>query len=201
MADIDDYTQNVSIHDEVDDVAVTTTADAPDKRRLDVSVVDITDPKKGNFTNIPLTYSGSDELNVDGSSTPVNFTAEPPAGKNMIVYRLLLVMEDASMSWVKFAGRSALANGVIIYVTEDGVERNIVTDPIKTNRDYVWNCYDVEIDNATTAILRMRWTFSRAGTVLVLKDAESDNFRIAVNDDLTSVSYFKATIQGYEVDE
>lgn len=200
MADIQDYSSNVSIHNESTDVAVTTTTDAL-KERLDVSNVDITDPKKGNFTNIPLNNGGSDELNVNGSVTPVDFTAEPPSGKNMIVYRLLLVMEDNSMSWTKFAGRSALANGVVIYVTEDGVERNIVTDPIKTNRDYVWNCYDVEIDPATTAILRMRWTFSRAGTVLVLKDADSDNFRIAINDDLSGISYFKATIQGYEVDE
>jgi len=200
MSDLNDQTGNVSIHDEYDDVAVTTTVDAA-KRRLDVSNVDITDPKKGNFTNIPLTYSGSDAMNVDGSSTQVNFTAVPPTGKNMIVYRLILVMEDSSMSWKKFGGIGALANGVVIYVTEDGVERNIVTDPIKTNRDYVWNCYDVEIDSATTDVLRMRWTFSRAGTVLVLKDAEGDNFRLAVNDDLTNVDYYKATIQGYEVDE
>jgi len=200
MADIKDYSSNVSIHNESTDEAVTTTPDGA-KERLDVSNVDVSDPKSGNFTNIPLTNGGSDEINVDGDPTPVDFTAVPPSGKNMIVYRLLLVMEDNSMSWTKFAGRSALANGVVIYVTEDGVERNIVTDPIKTNRDFVWNCYDVEIDNATTAILRMRWTFSRAGTVLVLKDSYSDNFRIEIQDDLSGVSYFKATIQGYEVDE
>ena len=169
--------------------------------RLAVNTVDITDPKKGNFINSPLENAGSDEMNVDGSTTPVNFTSAPLTGKNLIVYRLILTMEDSSMSWVKFAGRSALTNGVVIYVTEDGVERNIVTDPIKTNRDFVWNAYDVEIDNATSAILRMRWTFSKAGTVLVLKDAYADNFRIKIQDDLDTVNYFKATIQGYEVDE
>ena len=196
----DDQSKNVEIVNTANDKSVTITIDGA-KQRLDVSNVDVSDPKSGNFTNIPLTNGGSDELNVDGSVTPVDFTSEPPTNKNMIVYRLLLVMEDNSMSWPKFAGRTALTNGVVIYVTEDGVERNIVTDPIKTNRDFVWNCYDVEIDAATTAILRLRWTFSRAGTVLVLKDSFSDNFRIEINDDLSGVSYFKATIQGYEVDE
>jgi len=179
---------------------VTVTTDGP-KERLDVSNVDVSDPKSGNFTNVPLIYGGSDEMNVDGGLTPVNFTAAPPANKNIIVYRLMLVMEDASMSWKKFAGIAALANGLVIKVTEDGVERTITTDPIKTNRDFVWNCYDVAIDNATTSVLRMRWTFSKAGTVLVLKDFHNDNFKIVVQDDLTGIDYLKATIQGYEVDE
>jgi len=200
MSDLNDLTQNVNIWNDEKSKSVTVTTDGA-KERLDVSNVDVSDPKSGNFTNIPLTNGGSDEINVDGDPTPVSFTAEPPANKNIIVYRLILVMEDASMSWVKFAGISALANGVLIKVTEDGVERTITTDPIKTNRDFVWNCYDVQIDNATTSVLRMRWTFSKAGTVLVLKDSYGDNFKVTVQDDLTNVSYFKATIQGYEVDE
>jgi hypothetical protein len=200
MGDLNKRSADVSIHNSTTDAAVTTTTDGA-KERLDVSNVDVSDPKSGNFTNVPLTNGGSSEMNVDGSSTPVSFTAAPPTNKNIIVYRLLLVMEDASMSWKKFGGIAALTNGVDIKVTEDGTERTISTDPIKTNRDYVWNCYDVEIDSATTDVLRMRWTFSRAGTVLVLKDSFSDNFKIVINDDVTGVDYYKATIQGYEVDE
>jgi hypothetical protein len=200
MADQNDLTTNVNIANDDNSKLVTVTTDGL-KERLDVSNVDVSDPKSGNFTNIPLTNGGSNEMNVDGGTTPVAFTAAPPTNKNIIVYRLLLVMEDASMSWKKFGGIAALTNGVDIKVTEDGVERTISTDPIKTNRDYVWNCYDVEIDSATTDVLRMRWTFSRAGTVLVLKDAFSDNFKIVINDDVTGVDYYKATIQGYEVDE
>ena len=200
MSDQNDLTTNVNIANDDNSKLVTVTTDGL-KERLDVSNVDVSDPKSGTFTNIPLTNGGSNEMNVDGGTTPVAFTAAPPTNKNIIVYRLLLVMEDASMSWKKFGGIAALTNGVDIKVTEDGVERTISTDPIKTNRDYVWNCYDVEIDSATTDVLRMRWTFSRAGTVLVLKDAFSDNFKIVINDDVTGVDYYKATIQGYEVDE
>ncbi len=200
MADQNDRSIDISIHSNLPGhTAVTTTTDDL-KERLDVSTVDVSDPKKGNFVNVPLTDAGSDDMTVNGSITPVNFYSRPSTDKNLIVYRLILTMEDNSMSWTKFAGRSALANGVVIFVTEDGVERNIVTDPIKTNRDFVWNAYDVQIDNATTAVLRMRWTFSKAGTVLVLKDSFSDNFRIKIQDDLSGISYFKATIQGYEVD-
>ena len=200
MADTNDPTQNVTIWDNAKGTNVTITTDGSHER-LDVSVFDVTNPRKGNFINQALENGGSDEINVDGSGTPVSFTATPAANKNLIVYRLILVMEDASMSWVKFGGLSSLTNGVLIKVTEDGVERNIVTDPIKSNRDYVWNAYDVEIDNATTAVLRMRWTFQKAGTVLTLKDAFSDNLKIVIQDNLTGISYFKATAQGYEVDE
>ena len=200
MADLNDLTQNVNIWNDAKTKSVTVTTDGSFER-LDVSTSDVTDPRKGSFINQPLENGGSSEINVDGSVTPVSFIAEPNTNKNLIVYRLLLVMEDASMSWTKFGGLTALTNGVDIKVTEDGTERDIVTDPIKTNRDFVWNAYDVEIDNATTSVLRMRWTFQRAGTVLTLKDAQSDNIKIVVNDDLTGISYFKATAQGYEVAE
>jgi hypothetical protein len=200
MADQNDLTTNVALYEEGKSQSVTSTTDDA-KERLDVSVVDLTDPRKGSFINQALENGGSDEINVDGDPTPVSFTANPNTGKNLIVYRLIIVMEDASMSWTKFAGRSALTNGLLIKVTEDGIERTIITDPIKTNRDFVWNAYDVSIDNATTAVLSMRWTFNKAGTVLTLKDAESDNLKIIVQDDLTGVSYFKATAQGYEIDE
>ena len=200
MPDLTNKFTQISIRDVATGDPVTTTQ-SDLKRRLDVSNVDITDPKKGNFINQALENSGSDEMNVDGSVTPVHFTASPSTGKNLVIYRLILAMEDSSMSWTKFAGRSALPNGVLIKVTEDGSERSIVTDPIKTNRDFVWNAYDVNIQSSTTSVLSMRWTFAKAGTVLVLKDAYLDNFKITVQDDLSGVSYIKATVQGYEVDE
>lgn len=172
-----------------------------EKRRLDVSTFDNTDPKKGNFTNLALTNSGSSDLNIDGSGSPVSFIAEPSDNKNFILFRLILVMEGANMSWKKYGGISALTNGVLIKVTEDGVERELTIDPIKRNRDFIWYAYDISLDSAVTNVLRMRWTFARSGTVFTLKDNTSDNFKIIIQDDLTGIDYFKAIVQGYEIDE
>ncbi len=164
----------------------------------------ITDQKKGKYISVKLDQDisgGGHEMNVDGSSTPINFIAQPPSGKKWYIARMMLTLEDMAISHTKFGGLTPLTNGVDIKVTESGVERPLAEHLIKTNSAFYQLAYDVVISSAITDILSMRWTFTKGGTFLELLNSTSDNFKVVINDNLTGLSSFQVLIQGYEVNE
>lgn len=148
-----------------------------------------------------LRNSGSRQMNVDGSVTPVDFTVGPGTGKKWYIAEALIAIEDSSINFTKFGGRSALTNGILIKVTENGVERDIVGEPIKRNAGFSFIAYDSKISAASTDLMTVRWKISDSGTFIRLLKSTSDIIKITVQDNLTSISEFSASLVGYEVDE
>jgi len=135
-----------------------------------------THPYKGMFFSYHLKDNGNYDLNIDGSSTPVDFYRGPASGKIWYVSRLLLMMEDTSMDHTKFGGiPGGITNGLDFKVTEDGVERSLVQHSIKENAEFHHICYDVQITSAVTDVLTVRWTFAKSGTWIRLTGSQSDN--------------------------
>lgn len=171
----------------------------------DITVGSLVDePYKGKYFSEKLTYNNSPDMNVDGSGSgnSKEFTAGPPSGKKWYVARMILTMEDENINHTKFGGLALpLDNGIDIKITENGDERTIASGLIKTNHEFYQLCYDVTIKSATTDILAMRWTFTKAGTFLRFKNSLNDNFSITINDDISSINAFQVVLQGYEVDE
>lgn len=179
-------------------------AEVTDENRLKVESLAVGQSvNKGDYINVHLRDNGNKDLNVNGSITPVEFSAGPPAGKKWFIARMIIVMEDNSMNWKKFAGISGgLTNGLDIEYSEGGVMKDLLDgEPIKTNLDFIEQCYDTEIDSENTDIIRVRWTFSKSGTFLQMNNTHADKMLIRVNDNLSSVDYFHVRIQGYEEDE
>lgn len=205
MSDISrqDNPEDVEVHivDETSQVAAGVTA----ANRLKVDALlseNDTQLYKGKYISVKIKNAGSPDMNIDGSSTPVAFTAGPGSGKKWYVTRMLLTIEDENISHTKFGGiAGGLTNGVDIKITENGTERDLATSIIKTNTAFYQLCYDINIESAVTDILAMRWTFLKGGTSLQFKNTTSDNLKIIINDNLTSLISFQAIIQGYEVDE
>lgn len=159
--------------------------------------------KKGKFILCHLRKSGSPDLNIDGSTTSVEFTNGPGTGKRWFISRMIMTIEDVGMNWQKFGGLPmALTNGLEIEYTDGGTTTDLLdSDKIKSNRDFIEFCYDGRIEAASTDIFKLRWAFSKAGTFLQMNNADSDVFTVRVNDNLVGLNYFHVTIQGYEVDE
>lgn len=166
------------------------------------SIINGNEPYKGKYISEKVKNSGSSDMDVDGSVTPVEFMAGPGTGKKWYIARMILTIEDESINHIKFGGLAIpLTNGVDIKITEDGVERTLAEGLIKTNHEFYQLAYDVTIKSATTDILAMRWTFTKGGTFLRFKNSTSDKFSIIINDDLSALQAFQVIIQGYEVDE
>ena len=141
---------------------------------------------------------------VNGSVTPISFTAGPPSGKKWFISRILVTVTDTSMTWQDFGGITALTNGMTLTYKSEGTTYDLLDGlPIKQNSNWTQYCYDVELMEGPGIldIVRVRWTFSNSGTFLVLNNANSDVFTSTVRDNLTALDEYRTVIQGYEVDE
>ncbi|MHA1329932.1 MAG: hypothetical protein ACTSR2_02535 [Candidatus Hodarchaeales archaeon] len=150
--------------------------------------------------NPPWTLIKS-SMNVNGSVTPVSFYRGPPAGKKWYIGYMVVTFEDESINHVKFAGISALTNGVQFKVTENGSERDLYEHTFKTTGSFYHAVTSHTLESARTDIFTALWNFREAGTIIKLKNSTGDNIKMIVNDNLTSINFFEVTIFGFEVDE
>ncbi len=204
MADDDNVTDNMTIWNQEGDKAVTvTTRDS--KEALDVNLAgNDSTPNKGMIVNTHLRNGSNVDMDVNGSSTPKVYTAGPPTGKIWYINRMILSITDTNINWQKFGGIAALTNGVDVDYDTAGVNIDLLDgEPIKINSDWVQFCYDTEVNEGpgTLDVVRVRWTFGKSGTVLQLNNADSDLFRVTINDNLNALTEYHTMIQGYEVDE
>ena len=145
--------------------------------------------------------TGSLDLNVDGSSTPVEFLVTPNTGKIFYVYSISIVIEDNAINFTKFGGIIALTNGLDFKVTENGLSEVTLTN-IKTNGQFYTFANNVILESATIDILVAHINIKQStGTSIKLIDSNSDNLKIVINDNLTSINKFQVIARGYEVNE
>jgi len=199
MSDLNDQSKNVSIHNELTDVAVTTTTDGS-KERLDVSSKSTNNTLLGGLVGNYLLNGGSKDMNVDGSSTPVSFQNGPASGKLWYVFSLSIIIEDKSMSFAKFGGLPALANGCVFYAKSGGgAETEIAT--VNRNADFYLFANDLLIESSVDDILVAKYLpVVNAGTSILLTGSLTEYFKVTINDDLTGLTNYYVTIGGYEVD-
>jgi hypothetical protein len=118
----------------------------------------------------------SADMNVDGSVTPVVF--EVVATQRIYVQRVNFEIVDGSITPTKFAGLTALTNGVLVRIvdSDDNVLKDFLDgETIKQNSD--WSLLagsDVPITAAAgDDELPIRWTVSKGtGDALELSDGE-----------------------------
>jgi len=70
--------------------------------------------------------SGTTNMTVDGSVTPVEFYAEANPDYDIRINKLIIVLVDGSIAYNKFGAIAALANGFSISLVEAGVETPII---------------------------------------------------------------------------
>lgn len=149
-----------------------------------------------NYITAYLENSGSNDMGIDGSSTPVAFTYAPPAGFDFLAVRILLYMESGSnFVSTSFMHLAALTNGV--RTSAGGAELTNWQD----NIDIIDDMFD--LSNAGVAFsnerrsLAGRWTFTRGTVNEPLTIMNGETFEVLIRDDLSAAGIiFRIKVQG-----
>lgn len=155
-----------------------------------------------------LKNNGSKDLNVDGSTTPVEFTeaADTTRTKWITGLRLLLNGTNLEMNTNDFrrfgtatASNTPLTNGVQLYVIQGGLQTDFFVDPITRMGDF-FNYADayLNIINAITAqsdFLYFDFNFEQP---VVIPPGTTDRVVFSVSDDLTNIELFTCIVRGYQ---
>lgn len=156
------------------------------------------------FTN----SSNSEDMNVDGSTTPVEFSIASEIGltKWITGFRLLLEGANLEMNTNDFrrfgsatGANSSLTNGVEIFSVQSGETINITVEPVGVMGDFFSYSDDyLNLINAVSSqsdYLQFRFNFDKP---IVLPDGSADELTIQINDDLTAIDKFVAIARGYK---
>lgn len=144
---------------------------------------------------MPVMNSGSKNLCVDGSSTPVVFTVDCDSSKDLYIHELRFIFsaQDIAMRGDAFGARDELTNGILIEVTCNGV--NTVLANLQLNECIAAFCSPggAFVFNNSGA-----YHLIASGLLLhgqaVLKAGTSDNVKVTIRDDLTHVTYKHACL-------
>jgi hypothetical protein len=165
------------------------------------SVITIDSPLDFAYLTGDTVTSGTENLAVDGSVTPVKFqvrTGDPGLSFISDITRLVFTMETVSTPvWTDFGDIiNGLTRGVVLRRT-DGITTNIFN--IKSNSDLAGICYDLTILSGQGLDgIRARMSFAGASKMgVVLRVAPNEDLEIIIQDDLTSLGDFRIRAQGH----
>lgn len=147
-----------------------------------------------NFVNEYLTHDGSEELNLNGSSTPVELIYIAPEPYIILGRLVIYIASQNPMNEEGFGDRAALENGVLIEA--NGIE----LDNWKTSIDIITSVYETKQTNVTGIAGRNFqgcWDFHQAiGEASGLFLPGGKTFKISIRDDLSGLEHFRLRLQG-----
>ncbi len=136
------------------------------------------------------------------TGTPTGFRVTAQPGEELLVYRIIIHIEDeGAVKADTYGALPALAVGINVRkIAADGVtvvHDLLDRDPIHSNADWGHQCYDVSFMDWGAAALKTiyaRWTFRHTGTVLILYEGQSLEFYLA--DNFTGLEDHHFAVQG-----
>lgn len=169
-----------------------------------VNVITLDTPLDTAYTTAADVCVGDRNLNKDGSSTQQIAHLKPAAGTRWDVVRILFYIQDnTDMDDSRFGGIvGGLTNGIVLRV-KNSVNKNIFN--VKTNAGFAIRAYDTEYTDKAPAGsygFRCRRTFggqSKNGVVIRLDGDLNDEIQLLIRDDLSSLEYLIAVVQGHVV--
>jgi hypothetical protein len=151
--------------------------------------------------------SASNNMGVNGSSVAVPFFFLPDQTRRCELNRILFSIRDNGASGPDEFG--AIANGISTGITLKVLDSgdNVIHDfldgeTITTNGGFADFCYDVDnMGQGLTGddIYAVRWTFAAAGKAVTFAPGLGQRLEITIADDLSSLVWFKALVQGFYV--
>ncbi len=145
--------------------------------------------------------TGTINMNVNGSVTPVVFRLKPPVDK---VYRLAqwtIIIGDSGAfdagGWGNNGG-THLPNGVILQLVKNGVVTNFVT-PLTCHCDIasITSDFNHHAFGSGNEFIVAKWVLTESGQYIRLDGANGDELRITVRDDLTFLVRQEVLASGY----
>jgi hypothetical protein len=149
---------------------------------------------------------GTDNANGNYASAADDFYIEnalgAEGGQTYEIHRMIVSAQDtASMQAQEYGNLgAALTNGIRIYVDQGGGDGETAIDgglAIKSNAEWGRLCYDVEVKSwgSGNEMLLVRWTFSKAGDPLILRQKNS-KLIVRLNDDFSGLIDHHFMVQG-----
>lgn len=164
-----------------------------------VNVITLDTPLDQAFSTSAIGERGTHLLNVDGSVTPLTFTARPGPGASWAIKGIsVYLIDNTQMDDSTFAGIPALANGIVLR-RKNGISKTIGN--VKTNAGLrVFGSPSFYSDKAPAGLYGF---FSRLnteeffGASVELNGATADELQIIVQDNLTAIDNFRALAHGH----
>lgn len=158
-------------------------------------------------TTESLVAHSSQDMNVDGSTTPVIFSILPFALQKGDMVRCIPEFRGANpMDFETFGDLPALANGIVMRVNNgDGTYRNLYN--FKDNGDVIKQCFDHDFftnigNNSRAMVARLTWGGqSKRGVVIRLEGDIFESLEIVVQDNLTGMTRHHWTGNGSELQQ
>lgn len=183
------------------DQALCTTQIKPDLLKTDVAVLTRRKLFSAFFEN-----SGSRDLNVDGSVTPVKFVIESELNIVKVVKQIRVFLHDGNLDlntsgnlrrFGSAATTPGLTNGVELFISQEGADTQIFLDPVQNIADFL-HYSDRELSfskgiDVNTDLLLL--TFNLLEDVII-PPGLLDRITMTVNDDLTAVDLFQVLAVG-----
>jgi hypothetical protein len=146
-----------------------------------------------------LRNGDSRDANVNGSSTPVEFSYTVPAGSTLAIARMIIYIQDTgNFNAAQYGNGVILTEGIDIeHLTPEAVTYDLLDgEDILTNGHWAAMSHDLSYLSFGTGdnIATVRWSFDKTGAPLILH--EGHTFIVRVNDDLTTLSAHHFNIQG-----
>jgi len=153
----------------------------------------------GNYLSQPLLDSAANNMAIDGSVTPVEYSFTVATSRRIRVSRGSLMLEDGNLEFSpgdfgRISG--ALANGVEISITPDGGSP-VVIETWATNRDIRDTLASFDPQFRQDGAYVGSWEFTAdlsGGKGLYLNDG--DKFSMTIQDDLTPLDFMSFTLHG-----
>lgn len=147
------------------------------------------------------------DMNIDGSTTPVNFSVNPYGNYRWDITRMMIGMVLATAGDDgKFGNLTALTKGLFMRKEDSENSQNLMN--IKDNSDFRLEGYDVTYPPRSGGGgdygMAARISYSgqdKAGVVIRLSGKTGDSYRATVRSDLLSLGKFRIKIQGHVVSD
>lgn len=155
--------------------------------------------------------TGSSDMLVDGSVTPVDFFVEAPQDQDLYVTRISFIVVDQNMTLNQFGNIGALTNGMRLFYIDELGEVDIA-ESLTTNFDFVRLCSGLpSFGDGTTAFIANNVDFISEGIIPILDLKDTFGFRwglefrngskqklvLRIQDDITGIDAMDVIVYGF----
>ena len=141
---------------------------------------------------------GSQDMNVDGSVTPVSFRYIIPEGKFFLFNSFVFQMVDATIDWTEFGGIPALTNGIVMTIYDANDVALAAFPALKVNYEVamVFGGGGIDIRNgvADDNLIAIFDVPGRSGYEITMGAGEYHE--VLVQDNLTGLTHADALMTG-----
>jgi hypothetical protein len=153
------------------------------------------------YAEVNVDNAGSEDMNVNGSVTPVVFTAGPGAGEKWYIFELGVTIEDSGNNTVeRYGSISGVTNGTLVEQVISGTAYTFTN--VLNNLNIVETFTDHSFRGVSNSYLNSPNFFTGKAELRVAVTLDGDNsdvIRVTVRDNLTGLDQHRFSVEYYRV--